>query len=387
MGETRKTNRRSGRSNAGAQTQLPGNIVPMGEIGPEDVQVYLRQDVYQALETFAQADLKHSRGMILLGSYQEEGDGLSVLVSACVEAKYALNADFGLSFTQETWDYVQEVRETQYPDKWIVGWMLSQPGQGGELSDYGQRVHANYFPHPFQLAYVTDPTAEVRGFYQWKMGNLEPLSGFYIYEEAKKAVRTVPEEETVAEAVQEPAAQAPARRSRLTGVGVVIAVLLALAALCYCIVVRQSVERQNRALAEQSSRQAQLEAQLASGTQAAPSTEVAELRDTISDMRQQLDTQQDTITRQQQTIDELLAGAATQTPLASEPPVNTPTPAPTPSEEPYQLYTVKNGDTLARICLNLGLNYATQRDEIMKLNNMTNENLIFVGQTYKFPKA
>ncbi len=47
----------------------------------------------------------------------------------------------------------------------------------------------------------------------------------------------------------------------------------------------------------------------------------------------------------------------------------------------YYYYTVKSGDTLYRISLNLGV----PMTEIIKLNNIVNPNLIYVGQRLKIP--
>ena len=51
------------------------------------------------------------------------------------------------------------------------------------------------------------------------------------------------------------------------------------------------------------------------------------------------------------------------------------------NEKEYQIYTVKKGDTLSQIALN----YNTTVGEIVKLNNIKNSNLIYVGQKLKLP--
>ena len=47
--------------------QLPTNFITVGEVSPDDVKVYIKQDVYKALEKYARADVEHERGTIILG--------------------------------------------------------------------------------------------------------------------------------------------------------------------------------------------------------------------------------------------------------------------------------------------------------------------------------
>ena len=53
----------------------------------------------------------------------------------------------------------------------------------------------------------------------------------------------------------------------------------------------------------------------------------------------------------------------------------------------YILYTVKSGDSLGKICSSLGVDYWKNRDLILNLNNIKDENIIIVGQVLFFPKS
>ena len=62
-----------------AHVQLPMNFLAFGEIEPDDVKVYIKQDVYRALEKYALVDVEHERGTILLGDYCEDLGKVHVL--------------------------------------------------------------------------------------------------------------------------------------------------------------------------------------------------------------------------------------------------------------------------------------------------------------------
>lgn len=176
--------------------QLPLNFLAFGEIERDDVKVYIKQEVYQALEKYALADVEHERGTILLGEHCEELGSTHVIISNYIEARYTDASASTLTFTHETWDYVHQEQSAKYPDKKIVGWQHTHPSYGIFLSNYDLFIQENFFDLPFQVAYVIDPVQQIRGFFQWKNGKIEKLKGFYIYDDVGKAIKLGHEKET-----------------------------------------------------------------------------------------------------------------------------------------------------------------------------------------------
>ena len=74
--------------------QLPINYMGVGEIDNDDIKVYIRQDVYKALEKYSQADIEHERGTIILGEYCEEmGDEVLIFKPAAVGENIVFKGD------------------------------------------------------------------------------------------------------------------------------------------------------------------------------------------------------------------------------------------------------------------------------------------------------
>ena len=169
--------------------QLPLNFLTIGEIENDDVKVYIKQDVYKALEEYAASDVNHELGTIILGQYSEEMGKMHVIISDFILAKYTDASASTLTFTHETWDYVHKEHDEKYPDKKIVGWQHTHPGYGIFLSNYDMFIQENFFNIPFQVAYVIDPVQHLRGFFQWKGGKVEKLKGFYIYDDLGKTIK------------------------------------------------------------------------------------------------------------------------------------------------------------------------------------------------------
>lgn len=148
-----------------ASAQLPVNFLTVGEIENDDVKVYIKQDVYNALEKYASEDTEHERGTVILGDYREEMGKTHVVISNYIEAKYTDASSSTLTFTHESWDYIHKEHDSKYPDKKIVGWQHTHPNYGIFLSSYDLFIHENFFNMPFQVAYVIDPIQNLRGFF------------------------------------------------------------------------------------------------------------------------------------------------------------------------------------------------------------------------------
>ena len=168
---------------------LPMNFITVGDVDRDSVQVYIKQDVYKRIEKFAKEDISKEVGSILLGDYIEDGDRKIVVISSYIEAKYTDASASTLTFTHKTWDYVYKEKEANYFGEKIVGWQHTHPGYGIFLSNYDIFIQENFFNLPWQIAYVVDPIADTRGFFEWKNGKVSKMTGFYIYDEVGREIK------------------------------------------------------------------------------------------------------------------------------------------------------------------------------------------------------
>lgn len=169
--------------------QLPMNFVTFGEIENDDVKVYIKQDVYKALEKLSASDTSKELGSIIIGDYCLELAKTHVVISGYIEARYTDASASTLTYTHETWNYIHSEHERLYSGKKIIGWQHTHPNYGIFLSNYDLFIHENFFNLPFQIAYVIDPIQNLRGFFQWKNGKIEKLKGYYIYDDVGKPIK------------------------------------------------------------------------------------------------------------------------------------------------------------------------------------------------------
>lgn len=168
--------------------KLPVNFIVVGEIDVNDIKIYIKQGVYKEIEKFSKEDTSHERGAILIGDYAEINSKKHVIISDFIEAKYTDASASTLTFTHETWNYIHKKHEELYPEKKILGWQHTHPSYGIFLSNYDIFIQKNFFNLPWQVAYVVDPIAGTRGFFQWKNDKVEKISGFYIFDDIENKI-------------------------------------------------------------------------------------------------------------------------------------------------------------------------------------------------------
>lgn len=315
--------------------QLPTNILSIGEIENDDVRVYIKQDVYKALEEYAASDVEHELGTILVGSYSEDLGKTHVVISDYILAKYTDASASTLTFTHETWDYVHKEHAAKHPDKKIIGWQHTHPSYGIFLSNYDMFIQENFFNLPFQIAYVIDPVQHLRGFFQWKNGKVVKLTGFYLYDEVGTPISIKLPKTPKAESSQP---EAPVKRSSMSKLHLAATALLALLTIGLLIATLSL-----------------------SGQYKEQSAAIAQQQEEIRALRASLP-QTDGEATPEQTTDETDALTIT-----------------------FRPYTVQAGDTLISICQNEGIDYAEHYRIILGVNGITNPNRISEGQTLLLP--
>ncbi len=114
---------------------------------------------------------QHARGQsktevcgVLIG---RENEG-RLEIDACIAGANAAQAGSHVTFTQDTWEHIYKVKDSEYPDDRIVGWYHSHPGFGVFLSDHDTFIHKNFFSSPQQVAWVYDPHSDEEGCFGWE---------------------------------------------------------------------------------------------------------------------------------------------------------------------------------------------------------------------------
>ena len=133
-------------------------------------------EVVRQMRQHARSQMKTEVCGVLIGSKVDE----TIRVDACIQGVNATQAGTHVTFTQDTWEHVYKIKDSQYPDQRIVGWYHSHPGFGVFLSDHDTFIHKNFFSSPDQVAYVYDPHSDEEGCFGWVGERLERMESIEI---------------------------------------------------------------------------------------------------------------------------------------------------------------------------------------------------------------
>ena len=362
------------KNNEAGNVQLPLNFLSFGEIEPDDVKVYIKQDVYKALEKYASSDTSKELGTILIGDYCEQLGKTHVVISDYIEAKYTDASASTLTFTHETWDYVHKQHDLLYPNKKIIGWQHTHPNYGIFLSNYDLFIQDNFFNMPFQVAYVIDPIQNIRGFFQWKNGKTEKLKGYYVYDEVGKPIKI---EQKKVDVLQNTKAAPSKVMTVLVSLLCVLTVALGIFAinmnnkyneqLKLQATISDKLEEQEKTISNQKADIDDLQTQLLNSVLDTSGITTAQELITRIENNEIAIKDQDKILQQLKD----LVGSSTED--GDDKTVR------------FVAYTVEPGDSLSKICEEHGLDYQANKNIIISLNGISDPNSIYVGQIIILP--
>ena len=355
--------------------QLPMNYLLIGELENDDVKVYIKQDVYKALEEYASSDTAHELGTIILGNYADALGKMNVVISEFIYAKYTDASASTLTFTHETWDYVHKEHENNHPDTRIVGWQHTHPGYGIFLSNYDMFIQENFFNLPFQVAYVIDPVQHIRGFFQWKNGKVEKLKGFYIYDEVGKQIKIEQPKEKKNSGSGADGMSRADNGSKLSVFQPIILGVLCVAVIGLLISTMSLHKRYARQVEDQEALELQLAEQNMLLSQQAMELESVKTAATPS-----ADTQLDhpiSDNKEEESKDIEVGATEPEEPSQEPPSID--------GRVYFTAYKVEAGDSLYAICVKNNLDYASTYKIILAINGIQDPNQIYVGQTILLP--
>jgi proteasome lid subunit RPN8/RPN11 len=134
--------------------------------------VVIDSDVVRRIRQHARSCSKTEVCGVLVG----RENGKSSLVEACIAGINAAQAGTHVTFTQDTWQHIYQIKDRDYPDHRIVGWYHSHPGFGVFLSDHDTFIHRNFFSSALQVAWVYDPHSDEEGCFGWVGDRIERIS-------------------------------------------------------------------------------------------------------------------------------------------------------------------------------------------------------------------
>lgn len=135
------------------------------------VDILINESAFRDAQAHAISSPDREVAGVLVGPPPEkQPDGRYVVhVSDTIIAKHTRMHGASVTYTPESWRYVNDKLAERYPDDTaiIVGWYHTHPGFGIFLSGMDQFIHQNFFTQIWHVALVLDPHARRSGFFCW----------------------------------------------------------------------------------------------------------------------------------------------------------------------------------------------------------------------------
>lgn len=120
--------------------------------------VFIERSTLESLQQYAQTDLDHELGGVLIGGVGRSSYRSFVEVDAFIPASKGISRRASFEFTNEAQQEIHDVMQSRFPDKQIVGWFHTHPGYGIFLSGADQFIDEHYFCEKYHIAMVIDPS-------------------------------------------------------------------------------------------------------------------------------------------------------------------------------------------------------------------------------------
>lgn len=154
-----------------ARVRIAGKRLPPGYSTWAAVDILMDETAFRSAQAHALSSPDREVAGVLIGSQPEkQPDGRYVVhVIDTIIAKYTVMQGASVTYTPETWRYLNDRLADRYPDESavMVGWYHTHPGFGIFLSGMDQFIHQNFFTQVWHVALVLDPIARKSGFFCW----------------------------------------------------------------------------------------------------------------------------------------------------------------------------------------------------------------------------
>lgn len=151
--------------------RILGRRRPLGHSTPSAVDILINESAFRNTQAHAISSPDREVAGVLIGPPPEkQPDGRYVVhISDMIIAKHTRMQGASVTYTPESWRYVNDRLAELYPDDTavIVGWYHTHPGFGIFLSGMDRFIHHNFFTQIWHVALVLDPLARRSGFFSW----------------------------------------------------------------------------------------------------------------------------------------------------------------------------------------------------------------------------
>lgn len=167
--------------------KLPKHIKQMG-LGGNSPEIYIEDYAEGYLKRLAGSDYAECRVAVLVGEFIKSEGKRYVFIRGAIEAEDVV-ADHAVQFTSEVWAGVYEKIKRYFPHYEAVGWFLGGPEFLTEVTDEIRQTHVDWFGGRDRVLYKIDPVEKEAVFYLYDKGELKKWPGYCVYYEKNEEMQ------------------------------------------------------------------------------------------------------------------------------------------------------------------------------------------------------
>ncbi len=168
--------------------KMPKNIRQVGKINTFR-KVYVEDYVMTFIRQLAGENYSTCSVAVLLGQYiKNDEPGRCIFISGAVEVE-DIDIANNMPFTNDHWTAIYENIKKYFVDTEILGWFLGGPGYLLEDKEQIKKVHIDNFAGQDKTLLTFDNVEKEEVFHFYENGSLCPHEGYYIYYEKNEEMQ------------------------------------------------------------------------------------------------------------------------------------------------------------------------------------------------------
>ncbi|MGN0318785.1 MAG: LysM peptidoglycan-binding domain-containing protein [Lachnospira sp.] len=161
----------------------PKNIKQIGDVS-SDKKIYIEDYAFTYINSIAYNNPSEEQAGVLLGEFQKDDDEKCVFIKGVIKAKFGDEVlEKGVYFNENVWNGIYSDIEKYFPNLSVVGWFASVPQVTMERMLRLKKMHLDNFAGAMKTFYLIDTVEKEENFYLYENGELKKQKGYVCFYE------------------------------------------------------------------------------------------------------------------------------------------------------------------------------------------------------------
>jgi LysM repeat protein len=167
---------------------MPKNVRQIGKSN-SNKKIYVEDYVMTYIKQMAGGDYSACKVAVLVGQCIRLENCRNIFISGAVEVR-DIDLTSETTFSNDTWGRIYEEIKKYFVETEIVGWFIGGPGYLLEDKDKITKAHLDNFAGQDKTLFTFDNLEKEESFYSYENNHLNKLDGYYIYYEKNEEMQT-----------------------------------------------------------------------------------------------------------------------------------------------------------------------------------------------------